>query len=130
MYLLADKLQDLATTNMVIDEIMQFSDITGSVSNYNYVYDHTTPYSPLRKMRRDYWMHKSNAPDTNGVDELSRELTTDILLEYMRIKERDWKAMVEKAFSRSLSENTKEDKCYYHQDDDKHPRCVSKQGSD
>jgi hypothetical protein len=129
VYLLADKLQDLSTANMIIEEIKQFSDNVDRVPSdgcYTYVYSNTTPHNPLRKLMRDFWMHEMNPAHHRSADDLPRALMEDILLEFMRIKDQDWNAIVHNAFTRV---HTKIDRCYYHQHNDKHPRCVTESKS-
>jgi hypothetical protein len=128
LYLLADRLQDIATANMIIDEIIQYSDIVRAApgsQNYDHIYKHTAPHNPLRILMRDYFLHETSPTDERAVKGLPPELMTDVLLEFMRIKDQHWDSGVQDAFAHDLSDHTKKDKCYYHQHDDKHPRCVA-----
>lgn len=92
LYLLADKLQDLTTANMAIDEFMSLSDVVQRVhsSQDSYVYSHTPPNSPLRVPMRDYCLYEHNtSPAAKWVERLPRGLINDIMLEVLRIKETD-----------------------------------------
>lgn len=128
VYLLADKLQDLTTANMVIDEIMRFSDLVHQVPTHTWsdVYSRTPRQSPLRALMRDYWVYEMIPTVSNPLKGLSQDFMEDILLEFLRVKAKDQNATINKAFRSSLSARTKDDKCLYHQHDDKHPRCVPK----
>jgi hypothetical protein len=133
VYLLADKLQDLGTANLVIDGIIQFSDDVGHTpdgSVLHYAYDHTPDQSPLRVLMRDYWMYEMNAAYKNALDDLPEELMRDILREFLRVKNKDKNETVRKAFEKILSTATKEDICHYHQHDDKYPKCAQKSSPD
>ena len=126
VYLLADKLQDPSAANMVIDEIIRFSDVADVVPDSHFwdVYSRTPRNSPLRILMRDYWMYEMNAMDANPLGGVPKELMEDILLEFLRIKSSEDSATIADTFKRKLSEDTVKDKCRYHQHDDKHPRCV------
>ena len=130
IYLLADKLQDLATANMVIDELVCFSDFVWQTPNqgdFSFVYRHTPQNSPLRKLMRDYFLHEQNTSKAEKcVQHLNRGLVDDIMLEVLRIKRTDKHSTVDTALKRSAKSKTDKDKCHYHQHDDKHPRCVPK----
>lgn len=134
VYLLADKLQDLVTTNVAIDEIMRFSDISGRVpcsDNYHHVYDNTMPRSPLRALMRDFWVYEMDEEYDKALDALPKDLMQDILREFLRVKRDGRHATVSKAFNRDLRADTKgRGRCFYHQHDDKHPRCDPKSRSD
>ena len=130
IYLLADKLQDLATANMAIDEIISFSDAVWTVplpDECSHVYSHTPRNSPLRVLMRDYCIYENNPSIlASMVNEFPRDLVNDIMLEVLRIKTMDKNKTVAKAFEKELTAFTREDRCHYHQHDDKHPRCVPK----
>jgi hypothetical protein len=133
VYLLADKLEDTATANLAVDEIMQLSDslrmLPGN-GNYAYVYGHTAPHSPLRKLMRDYWLYETGTTTNSPVNGLPEEFMKDVMLEFLRIKGKREGCTVRDAFKRTLSEDLRKDKCRYHQHDEKHPRCVSEPKSD
>ena len=132
LYLFAEKLQDLTTANMVIDEIMRFSDIAEWVpdsSNFRDVYDNTTPQSTLRRLMRDYWLYEMSPTYDRALHELPVELMQDILGETLRIKDKEKYTTVQKAFDKDLSFATKVDICRYHQHDDKCRKCAPKSKS-
>jgi hypothetical protein len=126
VYLLADKLQDLDTTNVVIDEIMRFSDTAKRVpcsSNYHLVYDNTTPHSRLRVLMRDFWMYEMDEEYDKALDALPQDLMQDILGEFLRVKRARKHATVKEAFNKDLSTDLDSYICFYHQHDGKHSRC-------
>jgi hypothetical protein len=126
VYLLADRLQDLVTTNVVIDEIMRFSDISGRIpcsDNFNHVYDHTTPHSPLRALMRDFWIYEMDEEYDQALDALPKDFMHDVLREFLRVKRDGKHATVKKAFNRDLRADTKANTCFYHQHNDKHRKC-------
>lgn len=126
VYLLADKLQNLSTTNVVIDEIMRFSDVAKRIpcsDNFHLVYDHTTPHCLLRRLMRDFWMYEMDEEYDKVPDALPKDLMEDILRQFLRVKCDRKDATVKQAFHKELSANTKYNPCFYHQHDAKHPTC-------
>ena len=126
VYLLADKLQDPTTATIAIDEIIQFSDAADLVPNgmYSLVYSHTPRNCPLRTLMRDFWIYELDPSTKEPLEVLPRELMEDIMTEFLRVKDKHEGSTVREAFRRTLSADTKKDKCRYHQHDDKHPRCA------
>ena len=58
--MLADKLQDLLTANMIMDELICFSSKTNEVPKHGSIslaYSSTASSSPLRTLLRDYWVY-------------------------------------------------------------------------
>lgn len=131
--LLADKLQDLTTANMTIDEVICFSDVTQIVPSRQYsdAYRCTARNNPMRFLMRDYYLYEQSLPGAEQVlEDLPRELVDDIMLEILRIKRVNKDETVKTAFGRRLNAFTQKDPCHYHQHDDKHPRCDPKPKSD
>lgn len=129
IYLLADKLQDLTTANMAIDEIINFSDTVWIVpyDEFSHIYSHTPPNSPLRAIVRDHCVYEySTSSLAKQVAEFPRDLVNDIMFEVLRNKAMDKDETVKNAFGKQLKAFTHGDRCHYHRHDDKHPRCVSK----
>lgn len=132
VYLLADKLHDLATANIAIDEIIRFSDIVNIVPRESRVclaYSHTAERSPLRLLMRDFWVYDMNPSGKLPLHNAHADFLRDIALEFFRAKDKGWKQTVDQALYKHLKENTKKDKCHYHQHDEKHPRCGPEPGS-
>lgn len=129
IYLLADRLQDVQTTNLVIDEIVRF----GSQEMENpdapvisLIYDATVHGNPLRKWARD-----TQAYDTSSrrhlllhVGDYPADFKRDVAVELVRIRDSDVRAsrLLWRSNVRGHSELV--DKCRYHVHDEEHPRCV------
>jgi hypothetical protein len=58
-----------------------------------------------------------------ALDALPKDLMEDILRQFLRVKRDRKDATVKQAFNKELSANTKYNTCFYHQHDDKHPKC-------
>lgn len=124
LYLLADKLQDLTTANMVIDELVRFVAKTTEVPKQaltSLAYDSTVSSSPLRALLRDYWVYHM---PTDGADHLKandfpKDFLQDVATELMLLK-------LGKATTEDCKRDKCSDKCLYHQHDDEHPRCGAK----
>jgi hypothetical protein len=132
VYQIADKLRDLITANMVIDEIMKFEDALERIpgdETVALVYRYTPEQNPLRLLMRDYWFHDMQASSAGRMDDLPHDFFKDVSLEYFRIKARNMERTVREAFVKRAGSNVINDKCHYHQHDDKHPRCVPKPAS-
>ena len=134
LYLLADKLQDTTTANMVMDKIEQFYDYErvhpGSLPVLT-AYQSTVEGSPLRRLLRDIWLYDTNRNSINRFqeNEFPNEFLHDVLQLYMSIKTSGPKNLD------SFSDFTANDgllnkdeceipvRCRYHQHDDEHPFC-------
>lgn len=91
-YLQADKLQDPATANLIIDEIVRVSEATQrNPSNevVNLVYESTVHGNPLRKLIRHYYVHEN--PSEHYLTLHSREhhpeFLRDVVVEFLRLKD-------------------------------------------
>lgn len=134
LYLMSDRLQDFITANLVIDELMRFQDVVQLVphnSTVSLAYSHTVKNSPLRRLMRDYWVYLKRPRDirVGSFEGLPDECIKDVMLEFYSVMEKHGKKTVDDAFSSEIMTNAYEDKCYYHQHDDKHPGCVPKPSS-
>jgi hypothetical protein len=72
LYLLADKLNDIITTNLVADEIIRTSEDLRKVPNslcVTLAFDSTVAGSPLRKLCRDYYAHEAAVGVLEGIEE-------------------------------------------------------------
>ncbi|KAK5724474.1 hypothetical protein LTR15_004519 [Elasticomyces elasticus] len=90
LYVLADKLRDLKTANLILDQIMTISDqhkrIAGKKTITN-VYANTTEASPLRRLVVDYHLHNSTVmPPADAAHGLPKAYLEDFLIAYMKIK--------------------------------------------
>ena len=121
LYLLADKLQDFTTANMVMDELVQFIAETAEIPKYaltSLVYNSTANNSPLRALLRDCWVHQmpTDAIDRLKADCFPRDFLEDVAMELMRLK----LGIIQ---SEDYERSKRWDKCLYHQHDEEHPRC-------
>ena len=69
IYLEADRLQDLVTSNLVIDEIVRFVGATNRVPRdkvVNHVYENSVHGNPMRMLLRDYSVYHSSTKDYLG----------------------------------------------------------------
>jgi hypothetical protein len=119
LYLLADKLQDLVTANMIMDELILFSSGAGGNPKHlavSLAYSSTTNTSPLRKLLRDYWVHNvpNDGPELITDNDYPKEFLRDVAAETMRVNLGD----VEGEDPNECSET-----CRYHQHDDTVPEC-------
>jgi hypothetical protein len=92
IYVEADKLQDLGTANLVIDELIRF----GSAKGYNpddevvnFVYQSTVHGNSLRKLMRDYYLYSTSSKEymylTTHQSDLPGEFYRDLYVEYLRV---------------------------------------------
>lgn len=86
LYLLANKLMDPVTANLVINQLVLFvSAHRISVSDHiaTLVYSSTSPGNPLRNLVRDWFIHEAGRQkrDAQRLKALPRELLEDIIIE-------------------------------------------------
>lgn len=124
LYLLADKLQDLVTANMIINELIRFI-AKDPEENFpkgaatTLAYNGTPKSSPLRRVLRDYWTHElADRLDPTLIEEqdFPRDFLQDVTMEFMR----QFTSVCD-----GDAPSTCEDKCRYHQHDDDHPPCAT-----
>ena len=90
-YILADKLGDILTTNMIIARIMGLSDIKVELPGPDatrIVSTRTTPETPLRKLFIDYYVHESGMKSLRkilGDEHVSRAFICEVLDEKARL---------------------------------------------
>ncbi|OQO14702.1 hypothetical protein B0A48_00083 [Cryoendolithus antarcticus] len=105
LYVLADKLEDAKTANVIIDEIVERSKdiLIPTATEARYVYTHSVTGSPLRMLLVDLLVH-----EWDGVAEKSRifpkQLLLDAMSEYARIQVECAEAEVVAAFTTTLQE--------------------------
>jgi hypothetical protein len=123
LYLLADKLNDIITTNLVMDEIIRLSDELLRVPCSKFVtlaYTSTVVGSPLRKVCRDYYVHEvvDWVLEVSDEGEFPFEFLKDVLVEFRRISSHNTLDV-----ERRKIFCVDREKCYYHQHDNEHPKC-------
>ena len=123
LYLLAEKLKDVATTNLVIDEIMWASEEHHELpcdADVTLAYTSTVAGNPLRNLCRDYYVYE--APPDELVDihrgKFPSQFLQDVILELKRLATEK-----EPGDRRRMVRYVMREKCCYHQHDDEHPRC-------
>jgi hypothetical protein len=134
--ILADKLGDPTTTNIVMDELVRFCDKHQTNPVYRAVrlaYDSTTHSNPLRKFMRDSYLHECDGDAYNYLNtiDLPADFFRDIYVEFLRVKDHNAANSIESAckcdfadFSRTIL-----GRCYYHKHDDEHPVYTPAQNS-
>lgn len=128
LYLLADRLQDLKTANLVIDGTINFIYETGvnpSNSEVALAYESTVHGNPIRKMMRDKFVYESRSDCYMEAfaKEWNSDFTRDVMVEFMRFKDCGYQAAIDVIWD---TKGELVDACRYHQHNEKHPRCVPK----
>jgi hypothetical protein len=128
-YVLADKLGDLMTANMIIDRIISYSDDAFTLPNTDEVqlaYSSTTSGSPLRALLCDHFIHEAGAKYLidKKLSEVDRDFFQDIAVRYLSIKRTDGieKVSVGDAFGKRVS--TVDACLLYHQHSKNLPLCT------
>ena len=124
LYLLADKLNDSTTANLVMDEIIRLSEEFQEIPNYpdvNKVYESTVAGSPLRRLCRDYYMCEVSPSELEDIHKgvFCFQFLQDVILEFHGLAFGDGPDD-----QRTYASCVDREKCYYHQHDDEHPRCL------
>ena len=126
LYILADKLEDLKSANLVMNEILRFGDEFGRFlcpPLMKLIYDSTPANSPLRAIARDTIVYElAGRFMLEEEDLLPYQLLFEIAKEYHRIKfeQDDPQRRLSDACTKKI---TKFPKCRYHQHNDDHPEC-------
>jgi hypothetical protein len=132
LYLLADKLQDMATANMVMDKIEQFYKIAGVHPDkvpISTAYQSTVEGCPLRKWLHNIWFYDTNERSEKRFQEngFNNEFLHDVLKQYMRVKvtrpSKDSFSIIEANDGLDELECEIPIRCRYHQHDDEHRIC-------
>ena len=81
-------------------------------------YRFTVPGSPLRKLCRDYYVYEAERSILKRIQEgvVPFQFLQDLVLEFERLR---YDAVAEEG-----TECANREKCYYHQHDDEHPKCL------
>lgn len=128
VYILADKLGDLHSANLIIDEIVHVSnkaqDLPGPPASVSHALSATPENSPLRRLLVDYYVHEIDDSDFGALfHKISPETLFAIAKELKRLKRKRYsKAHCRPGdiYEKKVSEMPK---CYYHQHDESCPRC-------
>jgi hypothetical protein len=129
VYLQADRLQDFATANLVIDEIIDTQERTNHSSPndvINTVYESTVHGSPLRKLMRDVGLHGGWSAfylDPHSF-KFHEDYARDIFVEFMRVKNSGWSELVQDVYGIPVESKREADRCFYHIHGLHHPACV------
>ena len=123
LYLLADKLNEIITTNLVADEIIRTSEalhMIPSTSCVTLAFNSTIEGNPLRRLCKDYYVHEAAVGVLENLKEgqLPFQFIKEVLLELDRMTRH----------ATPYDQRTKvgcvdREQCYYHQHDDDHPKC-------
>ncbi|KAK5724471.1 hypothetical protein LTR15_004516 [Elasticomyces elasticus] len=130
LYLLADKLGDLVSANVVMDCIINWyavDDVIPTVKAIGHVFDNTAPESKLRRSMVDYWVHESNSDAfVEAVTEAAKlgytEVMEALLLEFGKVVAERCASKIVDAFGQGVGDRAK---CHYHQHDEACPPCAA-----
>jgi hypothetical protein len=94
IYLQADKLGDLKTANLVVDEFIRLSKSTRQSPSdqiTNHVYESTVHGSPFRKLMRDFKVHETSSDEYLGFHTIKyhEDVCRDITVEFLRAQDGD-----------------------------------------
>jgi len=128
LYELADKLEDLTSVNLIMDEFLASYQEAWRMfipSVTTQIYQHTPSNSPLRTVVRDVILFHTNPTfyeDDGGCKQYPVELLLDVLREDAKIKDRNRsnQKTIAELYDVKISDF---DKCHYHQHHDGHPKC-------
>ena len=126
-YILADKLRDPISANIIIDDLMQFYDENSTTPNSNIcaiIANNTTTESPLWRLAVDYITCQSDHDALQaicGCEMVPRAFICGVLLRKSELLLKDKDEFVRDVFVPYWVFN--QDKCRYHQHDELHPSC-------
>jgi hypothetical protein len=131
-YLLADKLRDLTTANLVIDEYIRFSQTmrrNPDTQVVKHVYESTVHGSPLRRLMRDYTVHEtsSHAYLDFHTTKWPEEFCRDILVEFLRAQDGNPIEAFKCKQALGLPQKLCADRCHYHLHEG--PGCVTERSA-
>lgn len=129
--LIADRLQDMQTANLAMDELLRFKAKNLECFSHeiiSHVYNSTVHGHPLRRLMRD-----ENVYDRESVSYMQvhvegghPEFLRDVAVELLRVRDADVLEGGNEFMLRELIERD-DDKCHYHLHSEAHPRCVPKE---
>lgn len=104
VYILADKYEDLAGANRVIDQIIRFShetELLPQLGAINQAYEWSLEGSPLRKLLRDMFVHELSPRFLDAVvrDDVNPDFTADVAVEYCRLRHENFNGHINKWFN-------------------------------
>jgi hypothetical protein len=130
LYILADKLGDPTTTNIVMDELVRFCDTHQRNPIRRVVelaYASTTHGNPLRKFLRDSYLHEYNSSEYLYFNDVSFpvDFYRDIYVEFLRLKDHNAANSIGSVYKCDVGDPSKTGfgRCFYHQHNDAHPLC-------
>lgn len=135
LYLLADRLRDVQTANLVMDELIRFSN-EGKNSFpekvIRRVYEATVHGNPLRKFARDECVYETDSSNYMlvHVEGGHPEFARDVMVEFLRLRDDNLGEMVRDVYAVHERHERNINKCHYHQHNETHPRCVSGPGKE
>jgi hypothetical protein len=129
LYLLADRLQDMETANLVMDNLLRFSTEGRQCFAAEIVrrgYDATVHGNPLRKFMRDECVYETQSSEYMDyhVESAHPDFTRDAMVEFLRLRDENLEEKIENVYSIHDKHMRNADKCHYHQHSETHPRCV------
>ena len=91
LYLLADKLQDFATANIIMDQLIKFVAETGEIPKHgptSLAYNSSACSNPLRALLRDYWVYHmpTDVADHLKTNNSPKDFLQDVATELMLLK--------------------------------------------
>lgn len=104
VYILADRHQDLAGANRVMDQIIRFShetELLPHLEAINQAYEWSLEDSPLRKLLRDMFVHESSPGFLDAVvrKDVDPDFTADVAVEYCRLRHENFNGHINKWFN-------------------------------
>lgn len=84
---------------------------------------------PLRKLMRDYLVYEAISCTILSLhaSNLPADFYCDMAMEFLRLKDPNSQELVQDTYNANLVHHVRDnDRCHYHQHDDKHPRCEMK----
>lgn len=126
LYVLADKLDDPVSANLIIDKFVKIYDDSGNIllpSLATWIYEHTPPKSPLRNVVLDTLFYESGIGyfESGMADNLPHSLLLEMAREHFLVRDRNLTKTVQCAYPCGVLKTRS--KCHYHQHNDRHPEC-------
>jgi hypothetical protein len=125
LYVLADKLQDPKSANLIMDGIVEFCKDCNAIPTHGLkkgIYELTPPGSPLRTLIRDLMIYQVGHDyyEEIGYKALPKELLFEIAREHQNIQKRHPQQSISEVYIQRVTDFPK---CRYHQHNDEHPEC-------
>lgn len=124
LYAMTDKLCDLRTANLTMDEFMRYSDKLGVIPTpvlVAFIYEHSSEQSPLRRLMVGYHVLELSPDGVQGLEPLPQLFPTSFLKRYLELKKGNHAETVKATFHKVVSKSMP--KYEYHQHDDTCPPC-------